>query len=262
MDFPDKTDLPYLKKMFTHIFSEETSFVDMMFQNKLSLDNTFIIRADEKIVSMAYTMYFDCKIGDCFGKCVYIYGVGTNENYRGKGYMTKIMSNIYEFYSRKDILFLYLVPAEPSLFKMYEGLGYQTAFHLDKNEIEIKESRNIHLSTGDFHADYLHYIKKFQNVIIRSALDNHLILNECKYLKVNESGFLFCINNKTACIREAYIYDERDLCDFLAYLGSLSIKKAEIIMSGSRPYAMIRPISDDIKLMDFQGSSYTNLNFD
>jgi len=261
MNFPTKNDLPALKKLFIDVFSEETQFVDMMFQHKLSIDNTFVIRKDKKIVSMAYTMYFDCKIGDIFGKCVYIYGVGTDANYRGMGYMSEIMNDIYTYYKEKEILFLYLVPADSELFKMYEKFGYKTAFYLDKKEIPVSSAEFISTQHGNFHSDYLKYISQFQNVIIRSEADNLLILNECEYIKINESGFLYYTNNKKTYLREAYIYNEKD---FLEFVDSLSVDVIEFTTpeEAKTPYAMINIISDKIKYSDFDKKSYTNLNFD
>ena len=236
----------------------------MMFQNKFHLNNTFIIRRENRIVSMAYTMYFDVKIGDILGKCVYIYGVGTDMDFRGSGLMSQIMNDIYAHYSKTDILFLYLVPANAGLFNMYEKLGYKTAFYLDKKEIEITGSCNLNVSSDDFHSDYIKYIKRFSNVIIRSELDNRLILNECKYLKVNGSGFLFYTDAEKAYIRESYIYNVRDFNDFLLYLGSLGLKKAVMTTyeNAEMPYAMIKILSKKISLSDFNKPSYTNLNFD
>jgi ribosomal protein S18 acetylase RimI-like enzyme len=259
--------------MFIEIFSEDPKFVDMMFKYKFTNENIFTLRENDIIVSMAYVMYFDCKIGEIRGKCAYIYGVATDEKYRGRGFMSKIFDEI-EISVKKNckdtVLFLYLVPASENLFLMYEKLGFQTGFYLEKQVIDLIDCNSANLTSGNFHADYLKYIEKIPNVIIRSSLDNRLILRECKYKKVNESGFLYYINNAQLIIRETFIYNEKDFDIFLGNMKSMkknkNLKKAEVFLPSQnkkgKPYAMVKIMSDKISYADFQNYGYTNLNFD
>ena len=259
-------DIKELKNMFIDVFSEDSRFVDMMFENKLTPDNTFIVKENDTIISMAYGMYFDCIVNKASGKCVYVYGVATDKNYRGKGYMTKIMDDIYNHYKEdKELLFLYLVPASADLFPMYEKLGYETVFYLNRHEYDLSccDYPAAEIKSGDFHDDYIIYIKQFDNVIVRSRLDNRLALKECAYEKVGESGFLYCINNDIAYIREAYIYSIDDLRGFLGYLKSKGAHKAILTSKpekkgNNQPYAMVKTFQP----IDFSGTSYTNINFD
>jgi ribosomal protein S18 acetylase RimI-like enzyme len=264
------SDLSRLKQMFTEIFSEDPKFVDLMFKYKFTDENIFTVRENGIIAAMAYVMYFDCKIGEIHGKCAYIYGVATDEKYRGRGFMSKIFEEIQksvEAHKSYGALFLYLVPASENLFSMYKKLGFQTGFYLEKQDVDLTGGGSGNLTSGDFHADYLKYIEKIPNVIIRSPLDNELILRECEYKKVNESGFLYYVNNDKLVIREAFIYDKKDLTLFAGISGkNKNLKKAEIFLpsrkENGKPYAMVKIISDEISYGDFQNYGYTNLNFD
>lgn len=267
MDFSvEKKDYIELKKLFCEVFLEDEKFVDIMFENKFTTDNIFVIRENDEIVCATYGIYFDCKVGDIYGKCVYIYGVGTKKTHRGKGYVKKIFEHIYEYYKEKGVLFLYLVPSNASLFNMYEKFGYKTAFYLDKVEHELGESTKNYLvpQSGNFHNDYLNFIKQFDNVVIRSELDNKLILAECIYEKINDSGFLYYIKDKTAIIRECFIYTKWDLEAFLGHLANKSLHKAIITKyeKSKTPYAMACILSNSISIDSFSENSYTNMNFD
>jgi predicted acetyltransferase len=261
-----KKDHIELKKLFCEVFSENEKFVDIMFKNKFTTENIFVIRENDQIVCATYGIYFDCKVGDIYGKCVYVYGVGTKETHRGKGYVKKIFEHIYEYYKEKKVLFLYLVPSNASLFNMYEKFGYKTAFYLDKFEQELGELTQDYLvpQSGDFHNDYLKFIKQFDNVVIRSELDNKLILDECIYEKINNSGFLYYIKDKTAIIRECFLYTQLDLDIFLKYLKNKNLRKSILTQynNSKTPYAMVCILSNSISTDNFSENSYTNMNFD
>jgi predicted acetyltransferase len=272
--FVEEKDYNELKKLFCEVFSEDEKFVDAMFQHKFTLDNIFAIRENNEIVCATYGIYFDCKVGNILGKCVYIYGVGTKETHRGRGHVKKIFDFIYEYYKEKGVLFLYLVPSNASLFNMYEKFGYKTAFYLDKINYDLKalpmvkdssaSLRMTKLTKGDFHNDYLKFIMRFDNIVIRSELDNELILHECIYEKINESGFLYYIKDETAIIRECFLYKQADLDVFLGYLANMNLKKAVLTRyeNSKTPYAMACVLSDTIFIDDFCKNSYTNMNFD
>ena len=266
--FVDKNEFGELKKLFCDVFSEDEKFVDMMFENKFDVDHIFTVRENNEIVCTTYGIYFDCKVGSITGKCIYIYGVGTKPAYRGKGYVKKIFDYINQYYKEKGVLFLYLVPSSASLFHMYEKFGYQTAFFLDNTELDLSFYRNhssvIKPIEGDFHNDYLTFIGRFDNVVIRSKLDNQLILKECDYEKINNSGFLYYIKDKTAVIRESFIDRQSDFDEFLVYLANRKLEKAVFTQyqDAKTPYAMVYPLSDRISIDDFTANSYTNMNFE
>lgn len=246
-----------LKELFLEVFSENSSFVELIFSDVLFDSDCFAIKENNKIVSFLYAIKKDVKIGNEIKNCVYIYGVGTHKDYRKKGYMRMLLDEAYEYYEEKNIEFLYLVPANESLFKMYEKLGYKTNFYLEKKTVELNSSSDIKISDGDYYKDYKEFSKSFENIILMSQADIETTLKYTTYSKINKSGFLWESDRNTAYIRECFLYDENDLDCFLKYLAK-DFETAIITQKGKTPYGMLKPYRD----FSFNSDCYTNMNFD
>ena len=110
--------------------------------------------------------------------------------------------------------------------------------------------------------DYLKFVSRFSTAVIRSEEDNRLILEDARYFRVGESGFLLMIDRGTAMVREVFSDNKEDVGVFLGYLAHLGYESAIMTAPGEKfPYAMVKTVHPGISLSDFQGG-YTNLNFD
>lgn len=93
---------------------------------------------EEKLVSMLFLI--DCKYMNLNGK--YIYAVCTDENYRSNGYAGQLIEKAKEYMND----FLWLIPANDSLFGYYEKFGFITKLYSNKNfeySIEFDENLDI-----------------------------------------------------------------------------------------------------------------------
>lgn len=253
-----KTYEKELKGLFCEIFSESSSFADLIFSEKLIFSHCFAIFESEKIVSFLYAIEKKFKVKSHIQNCIYIYGVGTVKTARNKGYMRSLLNEVYNYFMDKNTSFLYLVPAESSLFKMYEKFGFKTEFYLEREKVTLKKSAEIDIKAGDYTSDLTDFQNNFENVILLNESDIQITLGYTKYFKVNESGFLCEFRDKTAYIRESFIKSSEDLDKFLMYLGQ-NFNEAIITTSGTfTPYAMIKPYNN----FSLTGSRYTNMNFD
>lgn len=250
-----------IKSLFKEIFKETDSFCEMIFENKLSESDIFGEIIGKELAAITFAIPFFAKVKNKKEKCIYIYGVGVKDKYRGNGISKKIIDEIYDYYKNKNVAFLYLVPADKNLFYMYEKMGFSTEFYLNVREYNLKNVIPFlyDIKDGDFYNDYEEYIKKFDTVILRSKKDNEIMLKYTTYKKAGESGFLFEVSDDTAYIRESFIYDEDELYSFLCFLKNNGCKKAVVINCGHKknPYAMVKKYTD----IDLSGG-YTNMNFD
>lgn len=259
----EKKELSKYRQLFCEIFSEEPSFAKMMFAEKL--DTVCTLRENGEPVSFLYPIPFSAKVNDKLYRAMYIYGVGTVKEARGKGYMKEVFRRMEAYYGN-SVDFYYLVPASPSLFSLYETIGYKTAFYLDKRMLFPEKNPQLQYEVKEmpeaFHTDYLAYATTLSTVILRKEEDNRLILKECKYFRINQSGFLLAHDSDTAMVRESFVKQEADLdcfCDFLARKG---YQKAIFTHNGNKtPYAMVKSVNPSLWVSDFYGG-YTNLNFD
>lgn len=138
--FADKNDKTQLEQLWQSIFLEDKKVTEYFFESIFNSVVTPIIKFDDEIVSSLFLL--DCSIGDYKGKCVYC--AMTKYNARGKGYMKNLLQISYEYCKENGFDFLFLVPAESSLFEYYEKCGFEkfgiNRKHIfDGNTPDIKE---------------------------------------------------------------------------------------------------------------------------
>lgn len=117
--------------------------------------------SDEKLVSMLFLV--DCKYSDLKGR--YVYAVCTAEEFRRKGFSTCLIEKAKEYMND----FLWLIPANDSLFGFYKKTGFEMKLFSDKsyeNRIEFNESDEIidYLYSGsdyDFPKGMVYSVKNF-----------------------------------------------------------------------------------------------------
>lgn len=80
--------------------------------------------ADNKLVSMIFIV--DCTYCGMSGG--YIYAVSTYNDFRGRGYASKLIETAKKY----DYDFLWLIPAEDSLFDFYKRFDFKTKLYSDK----------------------------------------------------------------------------------------------------------------------------------
>ena len=78
---PKITDIPKLRMLWQEVFGDSDEFLDAFFKTAFSPERAMAVYVNDKIVSMLY--WFNC---ECWGKpMAYIYAVGTDIAYRGRG---------------------------------------------------------------------------------------------------------------------------------------------------------------------------------
>ena len=138
--FADIEDKKELQSLWQMTFLEDSQVIENFFENVFPTIVTPIIKIGNEIASSLFLL--DCKIGDYNGKCVYC--AMTKYNARGKGYMKTLLDYSYQFCCENGFDFLFLVPAEKSLFDYYkkcgfENFGLRRSHTFDGTSPEIKD---------------------------------------------------------------------------------------------------------------------------
>ncbi len=129
-------DFPSLKKLWKETFHDSDSVIDNFFEKTVIPENTVAVFDGERAVSALYALECGGKVGEKEINAYYIYGVSTLKEYRHQGLMKKTL-NFIEFTAKeRGVDALFLVPAEESLFKMYEKFGYEANIFYKETEIE------------------------------------------------------------------------------------------------------------------------------
>ncbi len=262
----EKKDILAYKPLFQQIFKEDPAFCDKIFSHRLDL--VFDKREDGEIASFLFAIPFLARVKGKEYHAVYVYGVGTVPEFRGKGYMKEVFLKMEDFFGN-DIDFYYLVPANETLFPMYEKLGYQTAFYLKKEMLFPEKNPALKYEICEapevFHTDYLSWTNAFDTVVLRREEDTLFYLSQGKYYKIKNSGFYVESSDSdltTAHVRESYFATEHTKACLLDFLAKQGYSKAIFTTPEPKtPYAMVKIVNSSLKMADFK-NGYTNLNFD
>ena len=119
--FASIEDKKELQSLWQMTFLEDSQVIECFFENVFPTVVTPIIKINNEIASSLFLL--DCKIGDYKGKCVYC--AMTKYSHRGKGYMQELLNFSYDYCKENGFDFLFLVPAEPSLFDYYKKCGFE-----------------------------------------------------------------------------------------------------------------------------------------
>lgn len=109
------------------------------------------IKENDKVISMLFAL--PCKFVSANEKCdcVYIYAAATLREYRGKGYMARLMEKV-----KNENDFLFLRPANSSLIAFYEKIGFKT--------VNAQKSKELPCITPDEQfAELLKYFPEDEN---------------------------------------------------------------------------------------------------
>lgn len=111
-----------LRQVWKDAFGDNDDFLDIFFSTAYGPERCLYEMADGKIVSGTY--WFDCRVGE--RKIAYIYALGTLLTYRNRGLGRKLMDRVAQTLKQRDYSGVLLVPGEPSLYGLYETMGYRT----------------------------------------------------------------------------------------------------------------------------------------
>lgn len=157
IEFATIKDKKEISGLWQMTFLEDSSVIENFFENVFDNTVTLVIRLDDEIVSSLFLL--DCEIGNYKGKCVYC--AMTKYAHRGKGYMKKLLDFSYDYCKENGFNFLFLVPAEKSLFDYYKTCGFEnfgvSRVHTINNTIpQTKELLNC-----DYHIEFDNSVIKY-----------------------------------------------------------------------------------------------------
>lgn len=127
--------------IYRQAFGYDKDFEDILFSNCFKYCR--YLTENEKIVSIVFLLPCEISVNGEMVSATYIFAAATLPEFRGKGYMSKL---IEEIKNKSDIVFLR--PAENSLIDYYSRFGFlkiDAKSHKDKNNFvyPIKEFKKM-----------------------------------------------------------------------------------------------------------------------
>lgn len=222
IEYGKQTDISDIKKIWQDIFPDGGSgFNHYYFKNVFVPENCLLLKENNNIISMLCEMPYYIK---GIGKAAYIYGVATVPQYRGMGFMNKLMKTSYEGLSAKNIP-SFLIPENKSLFDYYAKKGYHTAFYISKKQYILKEDEAVSPMEVDIEDINNIYEQNLENVPhpIRDEKYWQIQQDMCrstgdKLLYFKNTGYCFvCMDNKPF-IQEIFCKNKNDINKLCAYV--------------------------------------------
>ena len=117
-------------------FGDSLEYSDFVFNDFAGKDKIFLVEDAGEIIAAAAAIpiTLDSKKG------VYLYGLNTREDCRGKGVMQSLIEGVHSYSLSQGFEFSVLIPATEKLFSYYEKFGYETKINRRLVQLNIKNN--------------------------------------------------------------------------------------------------------------------------
>lgn len=232
-EHPVVSQIPQLRELWKEAFGDTDAFLDHFYSKAFSPDRCLCATIDGKVAAMAY--WFDCE------EYAYIYAVATAEKHRGNGISHALMGRIHEILANRGYAGCILVPGEESLRQFYRGMGYENCGGV--HEFDAEAGTPIPLRKLGI-AEYA--------ALRRSYLPEGGVVQEGVNLDFLASWASFY---EGEAILIAAVWEDGKLLvlDLLGDVqkapgvaGALGAESGWFRTPGEKPFAMHRPLNDNI----------------
>lgn len=141
--FPLESDYENLKALWRTAFDDTEESLDCFFKNTVSPERVLSVFKDGKPVSALYMLESEIIKDKKTYSAYYIYAVCTHPDFRGKGLMKSLFEELFNVAKSRNIDYLFLVPEEEYLFKIYEKLGFKNGFSYSQKTLFKRDFNNV-----------------------------------------------------------------------------------------------------------------------
>ncbi len=264
-------DFGKLKKLWSSCFDDPTEVIDAFFEKTVTPENVVAVFDGNEAVSSAYLLESEIKTGGVKHNAFYIYAVCTEKRYRGKGLMRNVLAFCEKTARERNADYIFLVPANDGLFKMYEKIGFEVGFTFKEEIVEKSDfSSNCDSSVCDRTVEltyerYLSFRKKFpENTALASLKEKafnsfYFPIGESVVCLCNGDGYaVYESENDNITVYEMF-GDEKSLINSVfesSGKDKLTLRKPLPCGDGV-PFGMYRALGDVPKIKDaFFGIPY------
>lgn len=245
------------RPLYEHCFHDSKVYTDYYYEKCMPNNYVAVNEVDGEIVSAMHLIPKTAVVGKLKTNLMYIYGVGTKDIYRQKGYMKDMFVQVLHDMHEDMEPFTYLIPSDDSNAEIYRKLGFE--FVMDKPKIKPEEirkkpthsliSRRADFSDLNRLAIFAKSINE-KNYKVTLAKDIEYF-RHMKELTEIEGGYIdIYIENKVIVGYRIWIDDE-----ILEEVLDPSIQTMSWNEPKGIPYVMARVLSvrKTLRLLDFKG---------
>lgn len=123
IDHPAPRHIPALRQLWQEAFGDSDAFLDSFFSVGFDPQRCRCVLAEDQPVAMVYWFPQHWEVG----KAAYLYAVATAKEARHRGFCAALMADTHALLGAQGYHGTVLVPANESLARMYEKMGYALA---------------------------------------------------------------------------------------------------------------------------------------
>lgn len=137
MSRPDEVERQ--KEIWKLAFHDDDNYIDFYYDHYYKPERVFVLEEEGEIRTMLATFPVRLYLPDgTYAVAAYFYALGTDPKDRKNGYGRKLFAYYEEYLQTTGVDCAVLVPAEPSLFRYFDAIGYEKSFSHRKMEISRK----------------------------------------------------------------------------------------------------------------------------
>ena len=135
-----------MEKLWNETFGDLDAYIKLVFDNYFDEDltATFVHEGEVKSALMGVPYLFKGGGSGATLKGLYLCGLATRQDMRGKGIMTSLLEEINEKALEKGFDFTFLVPASESLSQYYSDRHYHNAFYKIREHFVVDHDFKVH----------------------------------------------------------------------------------------------------------------------
>ena len=240
------TDVAALKELWKQAFGDTDAFVDGFFAAGFSAERCVVLEQEGKLAAALY--WFDSLWQG--KKIAYIYGVATDMDFRGQGLCRKLMEKTHEQLQKLGYAGAALVPADESLYRMYESMGYRGFGPMQThNVLPAGEKVTVQkISPQAYGALRLEYLP--ENGIAQSMETLHFYGTYGQFYCAAGAAFCAAREEDTLYVQE-FLGDRTRLPGIVA---ALDCQEAQVrLPGGEKMFAMYHSFTDEEDLPAYLG---------
>lgn len=255
-----------VRQLYEYCFDDSREYTDYYFDKRLPNNGVVINETEEKNIAAAmHLVPQNVIVGALKTNIIYIYGVGTFEQYRNKGFMKAMFSQVLKEMFTEMEAFTYLIPSNENNADIYRKLGFE--FVMDKHDMKPIENRkkathSLILRKAE-HSDLIR-IAIFAQASMEKKYSVALVKDIEYFRKIKElidieGGHIeIYVENKVIVGYRIWIDEE-----IFEEVLDPSIQSMSWLGSGRKPYAMARLINirKTLRLLNFKdfGQKYIKI---
>ena len=237
IDAPRADDLFLLQNLWKEAFGDSEIFWRDFISAVRPGERCRCLWQEGKLAAALY--WFDCYWED--RPIAYLYGVATAKAFQGRGLCRALMEDTHEYLKELGYYGAILVPGGPELFKMYEKMGYRTAFHVREFDSRAGEPISLRQLDAD---EYAQLRRKYLpgGGVVQEGQTLRLLEKQCKFYTGQDCLLVCGVENGVLSVGE--LLGEEKAAPGI--LGALGYQMGRFRMPGKgRAFGMYHALTDD-----------------